>query len=137
MVRKGASVSDLIQRLRHAETPYAKPWDLDRLTNEAADALEAANAVTNQVGSALGAAHSRIADLETKCRLYEASLDKSDREADGMKKDAERYRWLRRRAVMADYSDEMVTTIALFKDEGPSGEFLDDQIDGEITKAKK
>lgn len=45
-------MSDLIQRLRHAETPYAKPWDLDKLTNEAADALEAANARISGLESA-------------------------------------------------------------------------------------
>lgn len=56
---------------------------------------------------------------------------------DAMARDAERYRWLRRRAVMMDYSDEAVTTITLFKDEGPTGEFLDDQIDGEIAKEKR
>lgn len=56
---------------------------------------------------------------------------------DAMARDAERYRWIRRRAVMMDYSDEAVTTITLFKDEGPTGEFLDDQIDGEIAKEKR
>jgi hypothetical protein len=44
-----------------------------------------------------------------------------------------RYQWLRRRAVMVDYSDETVTKLTLFKDEGPTGEFLDDWIDGEIA----
>lgn len=45
----------------------------------------------------------------------------------------ERYQWLRRRAVMVDYSDETVTTLTLFKDEGPTGEFLDDWVDGQIA----
>lgn len=44
---------------------------------------------------------------------------------------AERYEWLRRRAVMVDYSDDTVTKLTLFKNEGPTGEFLDDWIDGE------
>jgi hypothetical protein len=56
--------------------------------------------------------------------------------AKGLEGDARRYRWLRRRAVMVDCSDETVTTITLLKDEGPTGEFLDDQIDGEIAKEK-
>jgi hypothetical protein len=47
--------------------------------------------------------------------------------------DAARYRFLRRRAVMVDYSDETVTKLTLFKDEGPTGEFLDDWVDGEIA----
>jgi hypothetical protein len=34
---------------------------------------------------ALAAAHFRIAELEAKCRLYEASLDKADKEADGLR----------------------------------------------------
>ncbi|MBB5508101.1 hypothetical protein [Paraburkholderia atlantica] len=44
-----------------------------------------------------------------------------------------RYQWLRRRAVMVDYSDDTVTKLTLLKDEGPTGEFLDDWIDGEIA----
>lgn len=46
-----------------------------------------------------------------------------------MAKDAERYRWLRRRVVMMDYSDDASIVIMAFKEEGPTGEFLDDQID--------
>jgi Lar family restriction alleviation protein len=44
-----------------------------------------------------------------------------------------RYQWLRRRAVMVDYSDETAAKLTLFKDEGPTGEFLDDWIDGRIA----
>lgn len=44
---------------------------------------------------------------------------------------AERYEWLRRRAVAVDYSHETVTKLMLLKNEGPAGEFLDDWIDGE------
>lgn len=44
-------------------------------------------------------------------------------------RDAERYRWLRRRVVMMDCSDDVAIIITAFKEEGPSGEFLDDQID--------
>jgi Lar family restriction alleviation protein len=44
-----------------------------------------------------------------------------------------RYQWLRRRAVMVDYSDETAAKLTLFKDEGPTGEFLDDWIDGQIA----
>ncbi len=51
--------------------------------------------------------------------------------------DAARYRFLRRRAVMVDYSDETVTRLTLFKDEGPTGEFLDDWVDGEISTRRK
>jgi hypothetical protein len=40
---------------------------------------------------------------------------------------------MRRRAVMVDYSDEAITRLTLLKDEGPTGEFLDDWIDGERT----
>lgn len=54
-------------------------------------------------------------------------------DTDAVKRDAERYRWMRRRAVMVDYSDETVTKLMLFKDEGPIGEFLDDWIDGQIV----
>lgn len=50
--------------------------------------------------------------------------------------DAKRYRWLRRRAVMIDRSDEVSITLTLFKDEGPTGEFLDDQVDTEIRALK-
>jgi hypothetical protein len=35
--------------------------------------------------AALEAAYFRIAELESKCRLYEASLDKADKEADGLR----------------------------------------------------
>ncbi|MEI7296661.1 hypothetical protein WCQ02_31345 [Paraburkholderia tropica] len=45
-----------------------------------------------------------------------------------MKSD-ERYQWLRRRAVMIDGSSDTAMTLTLFYDEGPTGEFLDDQID--------
>jgi hypothetical protein len=54
-----------------------------------------------------------------------------------MEKDAERYRWLRRRAFQVDSSDEAVTTIAMFKDEGPTGEFLDDQIDAALQSSQE
>jgi hypothetical protein len=50
--------------------------------------------------------------------------------------DAERYKFLRRRAVMVDYSDDVATKLTLFKDEGPTGEFLDDWVDGEIAAIK-
>jgi hypothetical protein len=43
---------------------------------------------------ALEAAYFRIAELEAKCRLYEASLDKADAERDALAKDSERYRFL-------------------------------------------
>ncbi|MFM0141798.1 hypothetical protein [Paraburkholderia sp. RL18-085-BIA-A] len=42
---------------------------------------------------ALTAANARITELSAKCRLYEASLDKADREAAGLKKDAARWRY--------------------------------------------
>jgi hypothetical protein len=45
----------------------------------------------------------------------------------------DRYQWLRRRVVMVDYSDETVIKLTLLKDEGPTGEFLDDWIDGEMA----
>jgi hypothetical protein len=54
-------------------------------------------------------------------------------QAEGVLVDADRYQWLRRRAVMVDYSDETVTKLTLFKNEGPTGEFLDDWIDGECA----
>lgn len=46
-----------------------------------------------------------------------------------------RYQWLRRRVAMVDYSDDTVTKLTLLKAEGPTGEFLDDWIDGEIAAA--
>lgn len=52
-------------------------------------------------------------------------------QAEAVRVDADRYQWLRRRAVMVDYSDDTVTKLTLLKDEGPTGEFLDDWIDGE------
>jgi hypothetical protein len=42
---------------------------------------------------ALAAANARISDLETKCRLYEASLDKADTERDALAQDAARWRY--------------------------------------------
>lgn len=53
-------------------------------------------------------------------------------ELETARRDAERYRWLRRRAVMMDYSDDVAIMMTLFKDEGPAGEFLDDQIDAAL-----
>ena len=47
-------MSDLIKRLRAYDTPHAKPTAIEILTDEAADALEAANA--------------RIAELEQELR---------------------------------------------------------------------
>jgi hypothetical protein len=55
-------------------------------------------------------------------------LDAAD-EIKWMQEDVERYHWLRRRAVMMDCADEVSITLTLFKDEGPTGEFLDDQVD--------
>jgi multidrug resistance efflux pump len=73
-------MSELIQRLRSQEAVDGKPHEIEQLTDEAADALAAANF--------------RIAELEAKCRLYEASLDKADTERDALAKDSERYRFL-------------------------------------------
>ena len=60
------------------------------------------------------------------------ALETLQRERDEAVRDADRYMFLRRRAVMVDYSDETITRLTLFKDEGPTGEFLDDWVDGEI-----
>lgn len=48
-----------------------------------------------------------------------------------------RYQYLRRRAVMVDCSKEISMVLTLFKDEGPSGEFLDDWIDSAIAAQKE
>jgi hypothetical protein len=48
-----------------------------------------------------------------------------------------RYEWLRRRVVMMDFSDDVVITITAFKEEGPTGEFLDDQIDTALAEIER
>jgi hypothetical protein len=63
-------MNDLIQRLRNRAAKQDREGDMHAM-REAADALEAA--------------YFRIAELEAKCRLYEASLDKADKEADGLR----------------------------------------------------
>jgi hypothetical protein len=62
--------------------------------------------------------------------LYAAPQHSAD--LDAMRLDAERYRWLRRRVFMADYSDDSVITIKMFRKEGPDGEFLDAAIDAAL-----
>lgn len=47
---------------------------------------------------------------------------------------AERYRWLRRRIYMINASQEHTTTFIACKEEGPTGEFLDAEIDAVIAK---
>jgi multidrug resistance efflux pump len=109
-------MSDLIKRLRdHEASVLQGPAYLMRTATEAAQALESANA--------------RIAELATKCRLYEASLDKSDREADGLKKDAERYRWLRDNHIGDDPEAIELTPAAQYG--------LDAAIDDAIAKEPK
>lgn len=44
-----------------------------------------------------------------------------------------RYAYLRRRAVMVDCSNDAASVLTLFVDEGPTGEFLDDWVDGQIA----
>ena len=73
MVRKGAIVSDLIKRLRHTDTPVARPHELDSLTDEAAEALEANAALI---------------------ALLRASLRKVEDEAEGLRRDSEILRTL-------------------------------------------
>lgn len=46
-----------------------------------------------------------------------------------MKRDAERYRWLRRRAFLTDHSEPNSFSVSFFNDEGPPGEFFDDCLD--------
>lgn len=109
-------MTDLIKRLRSQEAVDAKPHEIEQLTDEAADLIASLESRISQQSRTIASMCQQVADLE---------------------RDAERYRWLRRRAVMIDASDETITTITLFKDEGPTGEFLDDQIDGEIAKEQK
>jgi hypothetical protein len=59
-------MDNLIKRLR---------FDANDVRNHHSSTI--ANRI-NEAATALEAANARIADLETKCRLYEASLDKSD-----------------------------------------------------------
>jgi multidrug resistance efflux pump len=74
-------MTDLIKRLRESYNNWDSGYKADgELLGEAADALEAA--------------YFSIAELEAKCRLYEASLDKADAERDALAKDSERYRFL-------------------------------------------
>jgi hypothetical protein len=86
----------------------------------------------------------------TQRERFEAWLASSGRYADGipdwgpiaagveaLATNADRYQFLRRRTVMVDYSDETATILTLFKDEGPTGEFLDDWVNGEIAKIKE
>jgi hypothetical protein len=69
-------VTDLIARLRSQEAVDARPREIEQLTDEAADALEAAN--------------DRIAALTVKCGLLAASLDKADRETDALQASLDR-----------------------------------------------
>lgn len=60
---------------------------------------------------------------------YITELEADNARIAELSKDAERYRWLRRRAVMIDASDDVSIVLTLFRAEGPTGEFLDDQVD--------
>jgi hypothetical protein len=117
---------DLVHRLRQ----YIGNSFITRETSEAANMIEQQAA--------------RIAELEAEKESMRPVLKwfndqvwfGQDRIAE-LQKDATRYRWMRCRAVMIDSSDEVVLTITLFKNKGPTGEFLDDQIDGMIAAEKK
>jgi hypothetical protein len=85
-------MTDLIKRLRESYNNWDSGYKADgELLGEAADALEAA--------------YFRIAELEAKCRLYEASLDKADAERDALAKDAARWRY-----AVKHWLDEHIAT---------------------------
>lgn len=79
--------------------------------------------------------HGTAREFEMHGLLYEClgALETLQRERDEAVLFADRYKFLRRRAVMVDYSDDTATKVTLFKEEGPTGEFLDDWVDGEIA----
>lgn len=70
-------------------------------------------------------------NIEARIRFM-LSRASAEVQAEAVKVDA-RYQWLRRRAVMVDCSDETAIRLILFKNEGPTGEFLDDWIDTELA----
>lgn len=101
-------------------------------------------ATFSEEADAIDAALARIAELEAEkesarpvLKWFNDQVWFSQDRIGELQKDATRYRWMRCRAVMIDSSDEVVLTITLFKNKGPTGEFLDDQIDGMIATEKK
>lgn len=76
-------MKDLTARLRHPDTPYAKAHDLEKLTDEAADALEAANVRIAKLESDLASQERMFGDACASLALIEKALGIDADEAGG------------------------------------------------------
>ena len=113
-------MNDIVERLRHKHALYQTPAILD----EAADEIERLQA--------------EVSDLRFQARNLIVSVDKLAAERDALKKDAERYRWLRTKsAEKHDFYDEEERWMVSRAQGGMGQNFFGEKIDAAIDEAMK
>ena len=103
-------MSDLIARLRHPNTPYAKAHELEKLTDEAADALEAANVRIAELGRILDGLPQDAIDGGWTARgisAYAKQLEAHVAELNAINKTPESNEFLKGVAIEAEYQRQL------------------------------